>query len=157
MTPRLARVLVTGSRDWSDRQRLADVLLDMWHDALQDGYTGVLLTHGAAEDGADALAAAWAVENEVPQDPYPADWEGPCSPGCRPGHRRPRRGRDYCPQAGHRRNQTMVDLQPTLCVAFVMPCTQAACQRPRPHPSHGTADCMRRARKAGIPIYQINP
>lgn len=111
-------------------------------DRLQDGYDGILVTHGTAE-GADELADLWALGHDLPRDPHPADWTGPCAPNCPPGHRRPRRGTDYCPLAGHRRNQHMVDLSPDLCVAF------------HHANSRGTADAIRRVTAAGIPVLRI--
>jgi hypothetical protein len=117
--------------------------MDVWHDATQLGYDGILLMHGDCEDGADALGDLWAAGNGVPRDPHPADWPGPCAADCRPGHRRTSRGRDYCPVAGHRRNQEMVDLEPVLFVAA------------HHQNSNGTADCIRRATKAGIPVRRI--
>lgn len=139
----LARILLTGSRSWPDVPLLEATLLDVWHDATQLGYDGILLTHGACPDGADAQGDAWAERNGVPRDPHRADWEGPCGPGCQPGHRKPRRGSDYCPRAGHRRNQNMVDLRPLLVVAA------------HHRGSRGTADCLRRAARAGIPVRTI--
>lgn len=138
----LARIMVTGSRTWTDRQRLADTLDDTWHDATQLGYDSLLLTQGAAS-GADMLADTWALENAAPRDPHPADWDGPCAPDCPAGHRRQARGRDYCPRAGHRRNQEMIDLRPLLVVAF-------HCDG-----SRGTADAIRRAQAADIPVRTI--
>jgi hypothetical protein len=143
MTANLARILLTGSRSWTDTQLLEDTLLQIWHDALALGYDGILLTHGACPDGADHQGNIWATRNSVPTDPHPADWEGPCGTECRPGHRRPRRGTTYCPLAGHRRNQTMVDLKPVLVVAA------------HRDGSRGTADCLRRAKKAGIPTLVL--
>lgn len=152
--PNHARILITGSRAWAAPQLLADTLLNVWHDVRQDGYSGILITHGTA-DGADQQADAWALENDVPRDPHPADWEGPCATECPPGHRRPRGGRDYCPMAGHRRNQHMVDLKPALCVAFVSPCSRPTCRKTQPHDSHGTADAIRRGDTAGIPVLRV--
>ncbi|KIF66257.1 hypothetical protein HY68_36735 [Streptomyces sp. AcH 505] len=154
LPPNYARILITGPRTLTDTQLVANTLLQTWHDAIQDGYDGILITHGTAE-GADDLSDQWALSNGIPRDPHPSDWEGPCSPQCPPGHRRPRAGRDYCPTAGHRRNQHMVDLQPRLCVAFIRPCTRATCRKPQPHDSHGTADCIRRAKKAGLPVLRV--
>lgn len=135
----LALIGLTGSRSWSDVRLLEDTLLLVWHDALQVGYTGIELMHGCAE-GADTLGDEWAIANGILRRRRPADWEGPCGPECQPGHRRRnRRGTEYCPLAGHRRNQKMVDEGPVLFVAA----HRAG--------STGTADCLRRARAAGIP------
>lgn len=135
----LALIGLTGSRKWPDIPLLEDTLLNVWHDALQLGYTGIELMHGCA-DGADTIGDQWAIANGILRRRRPADWDGPCAPDCRPGHRRRnRRGTDYCPMAGHRRNQQMVDERPVLFVAA------------HHANSSGTADCLRRARKAGIP------
>jgi hypothetical protein len=137
-----ARILVTGSRTWPDPQLLADTLLQVWHDALEAGHDGIVIVHGGA-DGADLLAETWAIGNSVPYEAHPADWDT-CGPDCRPGHRRTRRnGTTYCPTAGHRRNQQMVDLGAALCVAF------------HHSDSTGTADCLRRAAAAGIPVHRV--
>lgn len=137
------RVLVTGSRRWTDPRVIHDALLWAWYDAVQVGADGITVVHGTAP-GADAIADEWARANEpsgVLRDPHPADWSGPCAADCQPGHRRKRRdGSDYCPLAGHRRNQHMVDLGAAIVLAF---------QRDG---STGTADCIRRAKTAGIPV-----
>lgn len=146
-TDRPARILVTGSRSWTDRQRLEDALLLAWHDALEAGHTGIVVVHGTAP-GADTYADIWArthATGGVLVDPHAADWET-CGPDCPPpGRHRKLRGTkgDYCPTAGHRRNQHMVDLGADLCLAF-------------PHgKATGTHDCMDRARSAGIRIWEI--
>lgn len=144
-----ARVIVTGSRVWSDADAIGAALLEAWHDACQVGHDGIVVVHGAAP-GADSLADLWAIGHRglgVDRDPYPADWSqcGPeCRPECRPGHRRERRGGgEYCPTAGHRRNQAMVDAGALLCLAFPI------------GESTGTRDCMRRAVAAGIPVRDL--
>jgi hypothetical protein len=140
---RLALIGLTGSRRWPDTRLLEDTLLLVWHDALQDGWDGIELMQGCAE-GADTIGGQWARRNGILVRERPADWDGPCGTECPPGHRRRnRRGTDYCPLAGHRRNQQMVDEGPLLFVA-------ASYRK-----SSGTADCMRRARKAGIPVLLL--
>jgi hypothetical protein len=139
----LALIGLTGSRTWTDVPLLEDTLLLTWHDALQDGYTGIELLHGCA-DGADTIAGQWARRNGLLVRERPADWEGPCGPECPPGHRRRnRRGTEYCPLAGPRRNQRMVDEHPLLFVAA------------HHRGSSGTADCIRRARAANIPVLTL--
>lgn len=143
MNQDLALILLTGSRAWPHPRRLEDTLLNVWHDALQDGYAGIILMHGTA-DGADTIGDQWARRHGVTVDPKPADWSGPCGPECQPGHRKKRRdGSTYCPLAGHRRNQHMVDQQPVLVVAA------------QHQGSTGTADCIRRAEAAGIPVLRV--
>lgn len=105
----------------------------MWH----------LLTvvHGAAEGGdklMDRIARAWGCVVE----PHPVsqeDWDT-CLSTCKPGHRRRRRdGSTFCPGAGTRRNQRMVDLGAHLCLGW-----------PNGSAWSGTWHCMTRAEAAGI-------
>ena len=92
-----ARVLVCGSRDFSDRS-LVDAKLDEVRERL--GGVPMRVISGAAR-GADTLAADWARKNSVPCDEYPAEWE--------------RYGRS----AGYRRNERMLtEGRPHLVVAF---------------------------------------
>lgn len=140
----LALIGLTGSRKWVDVSLLDDTLFLVWHEALEVGYDGIELIHGHARDGADAMGDAWAIANGVSRRRLPADWEGPCGPECQPGHRKPKRnGRTYCPLAGHRRNQQIVDERPLLLVAAQV------------NSSTGTADCIRRAEAAGVPVHRI--
>jgi hypothetical protein len=137
-------VLVTGSRTWDDQQAVADALLDAWHDATQLVSEQVQFTvvHGDCPTGADAVAKQWAIDNGVFQVAVPADWAAPCTEQCPPtSHRKTssKRG-DYCPLAGHHRNQLMVDMGADLVLAF------------RRNNSRGTTDCISRAKRAGIPV-----
>lgn len=153
-----ALVLGLGSRTATDAALVDRVMTETWHDALQDGYSGITVMQGTAE-GADALFGAWAVAREpygVGHLPVAADWDGPCAPECPAGHRRPRRdGATYCPTAGHRRNQQMADLGPLLALALILPCTRPGCRKPQPHDSHGTTDCLRRLTAAHIPVRRF--
>lgn len=94
------RVLITGSRDWSDTAALRAVL-----DELLAEHHGLVLVHGGCPRGADALADRWARDHprEVLVDRYPANW-----------------GR-YGRAAGLRRNGDMVRAGADLCVAFFVP------------------------------------
>ncbi|WP_329474206.1 DUF2493 domain-containing protein (plasmid) [Streptomyces sp. NBC_01723] len=145
VAPRLwtVRVLVTGSRSWGNHKTVADALLDAWHDTTQtiSPEARFRVVHGDCPNGADALAKQWALDNGLDHEPHPADWSAPCDASCPPGHRKtsPRHG-DYCPLAGHRRNQLMVSKRADLVLAF------------RRNNSRGTTDCIRRAKRAGIPV-----
>jgi len=144
---RKVRVLVTGSRRWTLRQELHEALFDAWHDAIQcfSDTTPLVIVHGDCPTGADAMAKQWAIDNGIPHEPHPADWAAPCPESCaRLQHRKtsPQHG-EYCPLAGYRRNQQMVDLGADLVLAF---------QRQN---SPGTAHCIRRAEAAGIPVRRI--
>lgn len=90
------RLLVTGSRDYHDRQAVVAVLLGL---ARTNGPLHVL--DGACpKGGLDLLAHEFAVEQDWRTTRMPADWK------------RYRRG------AGPIRNQAMVDTGPDLCMGW---------------------------------------
>lgn len=136
----MTRLLVTGSRLFPSR-RLVDDALDAVLADLPPGGTLILVT-GACHTGADAFARRWAADRQyhgapVVDEPHPADWS---------------QGR----RAGPNRNKAMVRLGADLCLAFTMPCGARRCPHPRPHTSHGTADCMERAKAAGIEVREVH-
>lgn len=130
MTP---RVLVTGSRTFDDADRIAAVLKGV---RAQEHFADAVLVHGDAR-GADRLAAAAWISFGGLVEPHPAAWAR-CAPTCRPDHRQWRGSFNYCPTAGHRRNQTMVDRGADLCLVFLR------------DNSTGARDCRRRAVAADI-------
>lgn len=87
-------VLVTGGRDYADRETLWLVL-----DVLACQYAITHIMHGAAR-GADTLADEWAEARGVQPVACRALW------------------RTFRRSAGHRRNALMAALSPNLCVAF---------------------------------------
>lgn len=90
------RVLVTGSRDWVDRDFIWDVLNKTFTEA------GNTLVHGDCPTGADHFADEWAkCQPDIVIEKYPADWK------------------KYGRSAGPRRNKQMVDLGADLCLAFI--------------------------------------
>lgn len=131
------RVLVTGSRNWSDREtirralaEIADMYPHNWDD------NGIVLVHGGCNlrrgghpttpepRGADAIAhvlwRSWGLHSEM----HKAEWAV--------------HGR----AAGPIRNKLMVDLGADICLAFIL------------DESPGATDCARRAREAGIPVHE---
>jgi hypothetical protein len=130
------RVLVTGPREWSDWRAVYRALADT-ESANPDGW--FTLVHGGAR-GADSIAAAAGTYLGWHMECHPAEWA------------------TYGPAAGLMRNQDMVNAGADICIAFVMPCKKPDCRRrPVQHPTHGTADCMRRAKEAGIPVREVRP
>lgn len=86
------RVLITGSRNWTDQQAVRDTLVTHMR-------KGDTLVSGACPTGADALCEQfWAPYGPVER--HPADWST--------------HGR----AAGPLRNQAMVDTAPDLVLAF---------------------------------------
>ena len=124
------RILVTGSRDWDDEATLA-LHLGMASGETPD-WRDVVVVHGACPKGADKIADTLARSHKVRREPHPADWD------------------TYGRAAGFRRNAEMVALGANVCLAFIMPCTDAKCRRPGPHGSHGASHCARLADTNGI-------
>jgi Ni,Fe-hydrogenase III small subunit len=90
-----SRLLVTGSRTWSDRRIIRDALAAVWDPER-------VLVSGHCKQGADVLCEScwshWGGQIER----HPADW---------PAHGR---------RAGPIRNAVMVDLGADLCLAFIL-------------------------------------
>ena len=124
------RLLVCGSRTWTDRARLSQVLDQVVadHSDGQHGDGQVVLIEGDAR-GADRLAGQLAHQRGWRLERYPADWT--------------RQGR----AAGFRRNVRMLrEGRPDLVVAFTVgPLAE----------SRGTADMVRRAHAAGVPVHLV--
>lgn len=136
MADALIRVLVTGGRDYTDRDTVARVLAH-----LQDLYIhgvepeDIVLVHGDCkrylEDGsidldrsADQLAAQEAADLGWQTEPHEAKWDL------------------YGPKAaGPIRNKEMVALGANYCIAFPG--------------NEGTKNCRRLAKAAGIPVIDI--
>jgi hypothetical protein len=136
------RVLVTGSRDWTDVAAVNDAL-DAISAHVDDD---IVVVHGACRTGADAYARAWVQdrldvgETTITEDPHPVDW----SQGAR---------------GGPIRNHHMISLGADVCLAFIGLCTARRCResgkRPEPHESHGASGTAAKAERAGIPTIRI--
>jgi hypothetical protein len=135
------RVLVFGSRTFSDRKAVHG-FLDLFAVELAEGER-MFVINGFAS-GADRLADEWAGAEENRAQPvrYPAKWSE-CADDCPHGHLRPNwSGGPYCPTAGHRRNQQMIDEgKPDRAIGFI--------DKPLAE-SRGSADMHRRLMAAGI-------
>lgn len=119
-----ARILVTGSRFWTDRDIIRDALRNTWHDL--GCPTDAILDHGASPvGGADWIAEDIWVGQGFPVERHPAD-------------RDPVTGR----LLGAARNARMVALRPARCLGFVLAGAR----------NFGTRNCLRLARANGIPI-----
>lgn len=60
------RIAFTGGADFNDQALIWQVL-----DTVRAKYPGMVLLHGGARRGAEAIAAAWAMERAVAQVPFP--------------------------------------------------------------------------------------
>lgn len=119
------RILVTGSRNWTDREAVRAALLEVLAEITTIGTP--VLVHGNAR-GADRIAEdVWMeLANHVPGglavERFEADW------------------RQHGRAAGPTRNAAMVATRPTVCLAFPL------------GESRGTRGCMALAEKSGIPV-----
>ena len=91
------RVLVTGSRTWSDQTAIRQALGEL----LAEHGDCLVVVHGACRYGADAIAEAWATVHQVHVERHAANW------------------RRYGRFAGLVRNTLMVATGPDLCLAFI--------------------------------------
>lgn len=139
------RLLVTGSRRWTDYHAVTDAITAV---VVEHG-TDLVVVHGACPTDADAIADEFAYEIGLLREPHRATWDN-CVDTCstRPEHRRmkppgdivhPGSLPDYCPGAGPRRNRTMVAAGADFALVFL-----------QSH-SWGTANCFRYIRDARIP------
>ncbi|MFI6793645.1 SLOG family protein [Nonomuraea sp. NPDC050383] len=157
------RILVTGSRSWTDWSTVWTALEDAIEQAHQQGHREYVIVHGGAQ-GADRIAADFCedqagwydnADQTLAVEHHPADW-ATCAPTCRPGHRRARRdGTTYCPTAGLRRDAAMVALGANVCIAFIDPCTKPGCRKIKPHGSHGASHTADLAENAGILVRRL--
>jgi len=137
----MRRLLITGSRTWTDRETMRNALL-CWFDE------DMTLISGHCPDGADRMAEElWArflhmsVMDAILTERieiHPADWQL------------------HGKAAGFRRNAEMVARNPFACLAFACWCEKEEC-KPHfpPHYTHGTQHCMDRAHGAGIPVHEF--
>lgn len=140
-------VLYTGSRDLENPRSVYDALDDNLHNALDVGYEGLLVRHGACPGGADAFADQWVSVLRKAGAPVFADPH--------PAQNHPTQDFGPWPGAGPRRNGYMVGLGAHECRAFIGRCTSYRCRRPQPHGSHGATGCADLAENAGIPTYRV--
>lgn len=155
-------VLVTGSRFAKPSEHLKTIRTVLfWATGARDGKFGDHELWDGEASGADVIAHnlaqedfGWSVRR------FPADWAN-CDmaprrkgdpKGCPPMHRKVRSDgtTTYCPTAGFRRNQLMVDALSKVdgrkvVVGFPIPSLG----------SRGTIDCLTRALHAGLPIVSV--
>ena len=125
------RILITGSRSWSNwpaLDRELTHLCPIFESENGEPEFVTTIVHGACPRGADAMANQWCLEEgrrrNVNVEAHPADWS---------------QGKT----AGFVRNQRMADRGADLCLAFW------------DGDSRGTLDMIQRSVKAGIPVRVV--
>ena len=136
----MKRLLVTGSRTWTDEYLMTKVLGAAWVH-LKGHKNGVTLVHGGAE-GADLMAdRIWQRGAETPERLIQV---------VRPNYERDGRGAPFA------RNNQMAQSGIDLAVAFAMPCNIRGCpQSGMFHFTHGTAHCFSACRTEQVPVWLI--
>lgn len=128
-----ARLLVTGSRGWTDRRVIYETLFG---DLMVFGRDTVLVHGGAA--GADSLCREVWRELGLADEVHTPRW---------------RPHGVFNPLAGFDRNARMVALGADRAFYFGLSCSDEKCHRQEPHLTHGTEDCVQRIKDAGIPLW----
>jgi hypothetical protein len=119
-------LLCCGDRHWKDREMVAQKLYQIILEV--EGQELLTIVEGEA-DGADKICRQEGLKLGIPVHPYPANWKL------------------YDLLAGRIRNQEMLDQEhPDLVLAFHDDLAH----------SKGTADMVRRAEAAGIPVRKIS-
>ena len=111
------RVLVCGSRDWTNEDAIADALAEFTCEP------EVLVIHGDAR-GADRMAGKMAAFYGFEVRAVPADWDM------------------YGKRAGYLRNMAMLDMRPDVVLAFQ--CNDRATGRPSRGTQHTIDEAQRR-------------
>jgi hypothetical protein len=137
------RLIIAGSRRGVTYDDLIEAIaiIHGWDGMMAEHFEGQKITQvicGGA-DGADLLGKAWADRHGVPVRMLEADWEDIKAPGAVIMHHAD--GKPYNAKADLDRNQLMVDI------------AHAAVFIRKSGKSSGTDDCIRRAKKKGIPYY----
>jgi len=92
------RILITGSRTWTDAEAISNAIRDAW---LTHGRPyGTIVVHGGAR-GADYLAGVAAKRQGFGVEVHEADWD------------------TFGKRAGYLRNADMVDAGADICLAFI--------------------------------------
>ena len=138
------RILVTGGREYHNYDALSEALYNVLPPTTDDPATWLapddtVIIHGGAR-GADTLADQWAIANHVAFEQYKPDWTDMSQP-CVVKYNN---SGQYNALAGFKRNQRMIDEgKPDIVLACIG--------------GRGTADMIKRAKDAGIPVVHVEP
>jgi hypothetical protein len=99
VTTKPYRVLITGSRDWTDQQTVWKALAETLRPIPLD--REIVIVHGSCRTGADQMADEWGRGFGATIERHPADWA------------------QHGKSAGPRRNAEMVQLGADLVLAFI--------------------------------------
>lgn len=118
------RLLITGSRTWTDRAVIRDALRTWWDSTGRN--PDAVLVSGKCPKGADRICEEIWTRNGLTLELHPAKWQKPDG--------------TVDKRAGFTRNAAMVDTAPDHLIAFIM------------NGSNGATHTLNYARKKGIPV-----
>jgi hypothetical protein len=99
------RILITGSRDWTDGGTMLAAIRELWqewaHRTPEDSTDDFVVVHGDCPSGADYMADRICSVRLVTLERHPADWA------------------THGKRAGFVRNAEMVALGADVCLAFI--------------------------------------
>ncbi len=137
-------IIVTGERDWRDREAIYRVLdgeLLLFTQGIGNP-ANFILRHGVAE-GADYVANDWARERGVTVERFPAQWKDPITG-------------QYDSSAGPRRNREMAKKDPCANKVLAFWSGKMRIKYGKPEYS-GTLDMIKAALAEGIPVSITPP
>lgn len=144
-------IVVSGPRQWNTdwlHIYLRGELFDLIAERGIKRSDPVTLIEGEAQ-GFDLMAKSIAqgLGWDICEMPIPTWYNGPNG--------------SYNPQAGHERNQAMLDLKPDIAIIGVLACDNSVkktpCKRKDVHMTHGSADMLRRAITSVESVRLVNP
>lgn len=150
-------VLITGSREYSNRTELTMILDRIYR---RHGQIGIVV--GDCPTGADLFAREWVWDKwrrdlpNVFMREFEANWEKPCRTTCyHPAKFKNVNGVliRYCPQAGMDRNTEMVEFMVMLREKY--PLVRCFAFYRRKAKNRGTRDCHTKALAAGIKCVKV--
>lgn len=130
-------LIIAGGRDFDNWHLLWESLERI----LKDTDKSTITIFCGMAKGADTLGKQYALLNNIPVKPFPADWDNLDAPGA--VIKTTKSGKKYNSKAGILRNQEMIDAGATHLVAYW------------DQKSKGTADMIKRATKSGLAVRVV--
>jgi hypothetical protein len=128
------KVIIAGSRQIIDYQLVSAVLsntLSKYNISITEVVSG-------CAGGVDSLGEQWALENKIPVNPFPAEWNDLDVPNALV--RTNKWGKKYNARAGFQRNESMAEHGDVLIAIW-------------DGKSRGTSDMIERARNHALSVY----
>lgn len=126
---------------------LRRAMVEQANHAHRHGYDAVVFVHGGAIGG-DTFCEQYA---RIMRD----EWGWPVGTEVHPVTKA--EWDEFKGRAGHMRNDRMAARGADVCLAFLERCKRPRCDRPKPHDTHGTAGCVKAAKRAGIEVVEYRP